>query len=177
MSDQFRVEPRICFSQNTLTMTGKEEELLSALADAIGVYYNATGTVDCFSPAAGANNESAIDAANWNWQVSNMFVNPVVLRLDCSSRPLFVVALLKYVLCPTSRTAACVSEKNSLVCLSAFSSLVNNNKRWGKRQVQGLTITFRVCLPLLFRRRAPKCRCRCQPTAFETCSGARRGTR
>ena len=43
--------------------------LLSALADAIGVYYNATGELECFSPAAGANNASSVDANNWNWQV------------------------------------------------------------------------------------------------------------
>lgn len=46
-----------------------DDVLLSALADAIGVYYNATGEVDCFSPAAGANNASSVDADNWNWQV------------------------------------------------------------------------------------------------------------
>lgn len=46
-----------------------DDVLLSALADAIGVYYNATGDVECFSPAAGANNASSVDGDNWNWQV------------------------------------------------------------------------------------------------------------
>ncbi|CAN0395650.1 unnamed protein product, partial [Scytosiphon promiscuus] len=45
-----------------------DDVLLGALADAIGVYYNATGGVECFSPAAGANNESSVDGDNWNWQ-------------------------------------------------------------------------------------------------------------
>lgn len=54
--------------------TGDVEVLLSALADSIGVYYNATGDLECFSPAAGANNASSIDANNWNWQVSNKHV-------------------------------------------------------------------------------------------------------
>lgn len=47
------------------------EVLLNALADSIGVYYNATGDLECFSPAAGANNASSIDADNWNWQVGS----------------------------------------------------------------------------------------------------------
>lgn len=46
---------------------------MNALAEAIGVYYNATGDVECFSPAAGANNESSVDADNWNWQVIHAF--------------------------------------------------------------------------------------------------------
>lgn len=54
---------------NTPSKTAAEEVLLSALADAIGVYYNATGDLACFSPKAGANNESAVDLDNWNWQV------------------------------------------------------------------------------------------------------------
>ncbi|CAM9981996.1 unnamed protein product, partial [Hapterophycus canaliculatus] len=45
-----------------------DDVLLGALADAIGVYYNATGEAECFSPAAGANNESTVDGDNWNWQ-------------------------------------------------------------------------------------------------------------
>lgn len=43
--------------------------LLNALANAIGVYYNATGKLDCFNPAHGVNNASSVDGANWNWQV------------------------------------------------------------------------------------------------------------
>lgn len=48
---------------------GGADALLSSLADAIGVYYNATGDLECFSPEAGANNASSVDANNWNWQV------------------------------------------------------------------------------------------------------------
>lgn len=48
-----------------------EEALVSALADAIGVFYNATGDLECFSPAAGANNETTVDGNNWNWQVTD----------------------------------------------------------------------------------------------------------
>ena len=51
--------------------------LLKALADAIGIYYNATGDLECFSPDAGANNASAIDAQNWNWQVSATALRPL----------------------------------------------------------------------------------------------------
>eukprot|EP00903_Cladosiphon_okamuranus_P013794 g12837.t1 len=54
-----------------------DDVLLSALADAIGVYYNATGDVECFSPAAGANNASSVDADNWNWQACTEMSMPM----------------------------------------------------------------------------------------------------
>eukprot|EP00752_Nemacystus_decipiens_P003737 g3443.t1 len=54
-----------------------DDVLLSALADAIGVYYNATGDVECFSPAAGANNASSVDGDNWNWQACTEMSMPM----------------------------------------------------------------------------------------------------
>ncbi|CAM9184790.1 unnamed protein product [Scytosiphon promiscuus] len=54
-----------------------DDVLLGALADAIGVYYNATGEVECFSPAAGANNESSVDGDNWNWQACTEMSMPM----------------------------------------------------------------------------------------------------
>ncbi|CAN0089214.1 unnamed protein product [Ectocarpus fasciculatus] len=54
-----------------------DDVLLGALADAIGVYYNATGEVGCFTPAAGANNASSVDADNWNWQACTEMSMPM----------------------------------------------------------------------------------------------------
>ncbi|CAN0346617.1 unnamed protein product, partial [Ectocarpus sp. 8 AP-2014] len=54
-----------------------DDMLLGALADAIGVYYNATGEVGCFTPAAGANNASSVDADNWNWQACTEMSMPM----------------------------------------------------------------------------------------------------
>ncbi|CAM9700055.1 unnamed protein product [Pylaiella littoralis] len=57
--------------------TADDDALLGALADAIGVYYNATGELGCFSPAAGANNASSVDAENWNWQACTEMSMPM----------------------------------------------------------------------------------------------------
>ncbi|CAM9466993.1 unnamed protein product [Ectocarpus sp. 13 AM-2016] len=57
--------------------TEDDDVLLGALADAIGVYYNATGEVGCFTPAAGANNASSVDADNWNWQACTEMSMPM----------------------------------------------------------------------------------------------------
>ncbi|CAB1112158.1 unnamed protein product [Ectocarpus sp. CCAP 1310/34] len=54
-----------------------DDVLLGALADAIGVYYNATGEVGCFTPAAGANNASSVDTDNWNWQACTEMSMPM----------------------------------------------------------------------------------------------------
>lgn len=70
--------------------TEDAEVLLSALADSIGVYYNATGDLRCFSPAAGANNASSVDADNWNWQVGNM---RIVLKLTNHVNQLNIMGL------------------------------------------------------------------------------------
>lgn len=66
--------------------------LLSALADAIGVYYNATGELECFSPAAGANNASSVDADNWNWQVR--LGDELVSDLHVAFRPRYGICTL-----------------------------------------------------------------------------------
>lgn len=64
------VAQKFAFFRGEKTLKAEDDGvLLGALADAIGVYYNATGDVECFCPAAGANNESSVDGDNWNWQV------------------------------------------------------------------------------------------------------------
>ena len=41
------------------------EALLGAMADAVGVFYNFTGGLECFDPGASANNETQADADFW----------------------------------------------------------------------------------------------------------------
>lgn len=73
-----------------------DDVLLSALADAIGVYYNATGAVECFSPASGANNASSVDAENWNWQVGGKgeLCPPSALRFMDSTMQAYMVGTI-----------------------------------------------------------------------------------
>ena len=46
----------------------KGEELLSKMADAVGLFYNATGKLKCFDFGASAGNATEEDASFWDWQ-------------------------------------------------------------------------------------------------------------
>ena len=47
---------------------GTAPQLLSRMADAVGVFYNYTQTLDCFDAGGGPNPESDADANFWDFQ-------------------------------------------------------------------------------------------------------------
>ena len=53
------------------------DALLMALSDAAAVFYNASGNVRCFSPDAGPNDDTSLDADLWTWQACTDMTMPM----------------------------------------------------------------------------------------------------
>jgi hypothetical protein len=52
-----------------------EVELLQSASHAVSIYANATGSLNCFDPAAATNEESGADLGAWNYQVNTILKN------------------------------------------------------------------------------------------------------